>query len=144
MRHVAPQMLSEVMQDGASRPDGRHFVLKAEPVQSGHFEMIADGELGRFQRENPVVMSDQNREGSLQQRGNGSGLAWENDLSRPQSLQFTQQRGVAFDFSSLETPGRQVGHGQSEAFPHRINGGEEIVALGVKYALIKMSARAED
>ena len=56
MRDIAPQMLHEIVQDRSSGPNRGGFVFEPKAVQRGDFEMIADGELRGFRREDPIVV----------------------------------------------------------------------------------------
>ena len=60
MRHVAAQMLREVVQHPARRADGRGAILQTKAVQCRNLEMIAQRELRRFRSENPVVVAIEN------------------------------------------------------------------------------------
>ena len=46
VRHVAPQMLADVMQRAAGRADRRRAALQPEAVERGNLEMIPQRELG--------------------------------------------------------------------------------------------------
>ena len=60
VRHVAPQVLRQVMQHRPRRPDGRRAVLQPEAVQRGDLEMLAHREQRRLRRKHPVVVAVQN------------------------------------------------------------------------------------
>src|SRR5579884_2321581 len=67
VRHVAPEMLRQIMQHRACRAYGRRFVLQPESVQRSHLEMLAHRELRRLRGENPILIPAHDRERALEQ-----------------------------------------------------------------------------
>jgi len=56
VRHVAAQVLGEVMQHRPRRAGGGRAILQAEAVQGGDLEMLTHGEHGGFRSKDPIVI----------------------------------------------------------------------------------------
>ena len=57
VRHVATQVLRQIVQHGPGRTDGGRPVFEAEPVERRDFEMVPQCELRGFRGEGPVVVA---------------------------------------------------------------------------------------
>src|SRR5436309_3386772 len=57
MRHVATQVLLQIVQHRPCRSDGGRAVFETEPVERRDFEMVPQRELRGFGRKDPVVVA---------------------------------------------------------------------------------------
>ncbi len=106
MRHVAPQMLGEIVQDRAGRAHRGHPVPKPKTVEGRDLEVLAHGELGVFRRENPVVVAVRDRERILKQALQGGRFTGKNDFGGAEPFQLRHKAGLVFDFGRFKTARR--------------------------------------
>jgi hypothetical protein len=144
VRHIAPKMLREIMQDAARRPDCGMALAQPEAVQRRHFEMLAHREQRRLRRERPIVVTAQNWKRRLQLFPHRSIFGGINYFRRAQSFQLGQQRGLVLQLRGHEITGSQVGERQAEGFPDRTNRREKIIPLRREHALVEMRSRRKD
>ena len=144
VRHVAPQMLADVMQRAAGRADRRRAALQPEAVERGNLEMILQRELGGLEREHPAVVAVEHADARPDRLGQALRFLRENHLARVEPLQLGEHRALVFQFGDPEIAGRQVDRRHAKFAAGHGHGSEEIVPTGLEHPLVEVRAGAED
>ena len=144
VRHVAPQVLADVMQRAAGRTDRRRAALQPEAVERGDLKMILQRELRRLEREHPVFVAVEYADIRLDRCGQALRLFRINHLTRVESLQLGKHGVLVFQLGDLEIAGRQIDRRHTKPTAGHTHGDEKIVAAGLEHSLVEVRARAED
>ena len=144
VRHVAPQVLADVMQRAAGRTDRRRAALQPEAVERGDLEMILQRELRRLEREHPAVVAVEHADIRLDRCGQPRRLFRINHLARVEPLQLGEHGVLVFQLGNLEIAGRQVDRRYAKLAAGNAHRDEKIVPPRLEHALVEVRARAED
>ena len=144
VRHVAPQVLADVMQRAAGRTDRRRAALQPEAVERGDLKMILQRELRRLEREHPVFVAVEYADIRLDRCGQALRLFRINHLTRVEPLQLGKHGVLVFQLGDLEIAGRQIDRRHTKPTAGHTHGDEKIVASGLEHSLVEVRARAED
>src|SRR6185369_15350700 len=113
-------------------------LFQAETVERSDFEMFAQGELGCFGREHPIIVTDQDRIIILEEVAQGRGFAGINDFRRPKTLQLREQRGFGLELGDFEIPSREIDDREAVALAEWIDRCEKIVPFRRKHPFVEM------
>ena len=144
VRHVAPQVLADVMQRAAGRTDRRRAALESEAVERGDLEMILQRELRRLDGEHPAFVAVEHADVRPEQLGHMLRLLRENHLARIEPFQLRDHGVFISQLGDLEIAGRQINRRHAKLAAGNAHGDEEIVPLRLEHPLVEVCTRAED
>src|ERR1051325_1144281 len=115
MRHIATEMLGEVMESSAGGADGGGALTQAEAVEGSDFEMFAQSEDSSFGGEDPAFVTA--RDAAICPKLCAEAAFFGKDeFDGAKAFEFSFEGRLAFKFGDFEVASGEINDGETDAF----------------------------